>query len=226
MTGRTASDAEACSAIIEACRWMNASGINQGTSGNISVRMGQGDRMLITPSGIPYERLTPDMLVELPIEGEAVTRSAFKPSTEWRFHRALLAAKPEMSAVVHAHPVHATAISMQRRRLEAVHYMIGAFGGNTVELADYHIFGSEDLASAVRDAMRNRHACLMCNHGAVVVGESLERALWRMVELETLARLDLLSRIGGLPVVLNEEQMREVLREFAEYGPGATARRP
>ncbi len=175
--------------------------------------------MLITPSGVPYDQMTPDMIVEMPLGEEPISKGQLKPSTEWRFHRALLATKTDMTAVVHAHPPHATAIAMQRRRLEAVHYMIAAFGGNTVELAEYHLFGNQGLAQAVLNAMQNRHGCLMASHGAVVVGETLDRALWRMEELEMLARTDLLSRIGGSPVVLSEAEIDEVLEAFSGYGP-------
>ena len=213
-------------AIIEGCLWMNRMGINQGTSGNISVRIGeQGDRMLITPSAVPYEAMKPNMLVDMPLIGEPGTLPRM-PSTEWRFHQALLAARPEMQAVVHAHPPHATAIACQRRPLLAIHYMIAAFGGHDVPLAGYHLFGSEALARDVADTMVDRHGCLMASHGAVVVGETLERALWRLQELETLSRLDLLCRAGpNEPTILSEAAIAEVIRSFANYGPGQRPRK-
>ncbi len=207
-------------AIIEACRWMNQRGINQGTSGNISQRI-DGDEMLITPSGVPYDRLTADMMVRMPIDGP-IPPQTFKPSTEWRFHQALLRAKPSMQAVVHAHPPHAGAIAIQRRPILACHYMIAAFGGDTVPLAPYHLFGGSVLADAVVDTMAERHGCLMANHGAVVVGETLERALWRLEELEVLARMDIMSRIGGEPHILSAEEIDAVLVEFSGYGPKAS----
>lgn len=209
-------------AIIDACLWMNQRGINQGTSGNISVRTGaRGDRMLITPSAVPYERMTPDMLVEIPLSGSPAALGP-KPSTEWRFHQALLAARPEMQAVVHAHPPHATAIACQRRPILAIHYMIAAFGGDDIPLAGYHLFGSDALAQDVARTMAHRHGCLMANHGAIVVGETLERALWRLEELETLARIDLLCRANsnGLEL-LTKDQIARVLESFSNYGPSA-----
>ena len=214
----TASDTpELRQTIIDACRWMNQRGINQGTSGNISHRV-DGDCMLITPSGVPYDRLTAEMIVRMPLEG-AIPTQKFKPSTEWRFHQALLRAKPGMQAVVHAHPPHASAVSIQRRPLLAVHYMIAAFGGDTVPLAPYHLFGGAELAGAVAETMVDRHGCLMANHGAVVVGETLDRALWRLEELEVLARMDIMSRIGGEPHILSSEEIDAVIEEFADYGP-------
>ncbi len=203
-------------AIIDACLHLNARGINQGTSGNVSVRA--GDAMLITPSGVPYEDMTPDMIQPVPLNGDAVPPGPLKPSSEWRFHQALLAAKPEMHAVVHAHPVHCTALAQNRQTIPAVHYMVAAFGGHDVPLAGYALFGGQELAENVVNAMQDRHACLMANHGATVVGESLAKALWRMEELETLARGYILSLSTGTPHVLDRFQIEEALVAFADYG--------
>jgi len=203
-------------AIIEACREMNRRGINQGTSGNISVRA--GNRMVITPSGIPYDRMTPDMLASVPLEGGGEAEGPFPPSTEWQFHLALLKAKPEMHAVVHAHPVHCTALAINREEIPACHYMIALFGGNTVPLADYALFGSDQLAQAVVGAMTDRSGCLMANHGAVVTGETLEKGLWRLEELEVLARAYILSRTIGKPHILSAQEIDEVLGAVATYG--------
>lgn len=93
-------------AIIDTCREMNRRGINQGTSGNVSARAGK--RMIITPSGVPYDRMTPDMLVSVPLNGKGKQKGDFPPSTEWQFHKALLREKQDMHAVVHAHPMHCT----------------------------------------------------------------------------------------------------------------------
>lgn len=212
-------------AIIAGCLWLNAQGINQGTSGNISVRIAtqHGARMLITPSAVPYEQMTPDMLVEMPLQGEP-DGNGLKPSTEWRFHQALLAARPDMQAVVHAHPPHATAIACQRRPIGAIHYMVAAFGGADIPLAGYHLFGSDVLARDVAATMAGRHGCLMANHGAVVLGETLERGLWRMQELETLARIDLLTRAGPQePTLLSDDEIAAAAASFASYGPGSRA---
>ncbi|MEO9526086.1 class II aldolase/adducin family protein [Roseibium sp.] len=203
-------------AIIDACRDMNRRGINQGTSGNISARA--GDRMIITPSGVAYDRMTPDMLVSLPLDGKGAPEGPLPPSTEWQFHLALLRAKPEMNAIVHAHPVHCTALSINREEIPACHYMIALFGGNTVPLAGYALFGSEELADNVVAAMRDRHGCLMANHGAVVAGETLDKGLWRLEELEVLARAYILSRSIGTPHILSDSEIDSVLGAVANYG--------
>ena len=206
-------------AIIKACRWMNASGINQGTSGNISVRTGKGDEMLITPSGVPYDDLEAEMIVRMALDEEPVAGQGLKPSSEWRFHQALLRTRSDMAAVLHAHPTYASALAIIREPIPACHYMIAAFGGHDVPLVDYHIYGSEELADAVCEVMQDRHGCLMANHGATVVGESLEKAIWRLEELENLARVYTVSRQIGTPVILGREEMDAVIQSFANYGP-------
>ena len=201
-------------AVIDGCRWMNARGLNQSTSGNISVRV--EDAMLVTPSGVPYDDMAPGMLVRLPLSGEPAPGT--NPSSEWRFHQRLLATRPDAAAVVHAHPPHCTVLSVQRREIPAVHYMVAAFGGDRVPLAPYALFGSEALADGVARAMARHHACLMANHGATVVGDTLDRALWRLEELETLARTYYLADPGGPPVLLGAEEIAEVAAGIAAYG--------
>ena len=124
-----------------------------------------------------------------------------------------------MHAVVHAHPVHCTALAINRMEIPSCHYMIALFGGDTVPLAGYALFGSDELAREVTGAMKDRHGCLMANHGATVVGETLDKALWRMGELETLARGYLLSLSVGKPHLLDRFQIEEALDAFRGYGP-------
>lgn len=208
--------AELRQAVIDACLEMNASGINQGTSGNISVRA--GDHMLITPSGVPYEKMTPADLVRMPLDGSAPPEGQLKPSTEWPFHLAILQAKSAVNAVVHAHPVFCSALAMNRQSIPACHYMVAAFGGSDVPVADYALFGSRKLSENIIRSLQDRSACLMANHGAVTTGESLPRALWRMVELETLAKGYTTSLALGKPHILSEDEMADVIAAFADYG--------
>ncbi len=201
--------------IIDGCLWMNRQGLNQSTSGNISVRIDSG--MLITPSGIAYHKMTPDQLVVMPLDSEP--EAGLSPSSEWRFHQRLLRTRPEMHCVVHAHPPYCSALAVQRRSIPACHYMIAAFGGDQVPLAGYALYGSVTLADAVERTMRGYHACLMANHGATVLGETLDRALWRLEELETLARTFYLSSPWGHAVVLSADDIAEAAASFAGYGP-------
>ena len=204
-------------AIVEQCRWMNASGLNQGTSGNISARLGQA--MLITPSGVPYDRLEPEMLPVMPLDGQGDWEGDLKPSTEWRFHLDILRDRPDAGAVVHAHPPHATALAIARRGIPAAHYMVAAFGGGDVRCADYATFGTEALSRAALAALEGRNACLLANHGILAAGPDLDRAMWLAVELEALARQYVNSLLIGGPVLLTDSEVEEARRAFADYGP-------
>ena len=203
--------------IIDACHWMYDRGLIQGTSGNVSLRIADG--LLVTPSGVPYDILQPEMLQIIPHQNEPPSNGMLKPTSEWRFHQSVLAARFDMVAVVHAHPPHATAVAVQRRAIPACHYMIAAFGGNDVPLVEYALFGSASLAQATAAAMEARTGCLLANHGAVTAGETLARALWRMEELEMLARVLLLAEASGAAAILTEDEIGEAIQAFASYGP-------
>ncbi|WP_227268216.1 class II aldolase/adducin family protein [Roseobacter weihaiensis] len=203
-------------ALIDACLWMNARHLNQGTSGNISIRTDAG--ILITPSGVAYEALTPDAMVLIPLEGMPSEEGA-RPSSEWPFHQGLHRARPDMPVVLHAHPPYCSILAVQRRAIPACHYMIAAFGGSDVPLADYALFGSPELCANLARIMADRHGCLMANHGATVLGETLDKARWRLEELEVLARTYLFSSIGGQAHLLTDAEIAEVLVAFESYGP-------
>ena len=203
--------------IIELCREMNATGLNQGTSGNISAR--HGDHMLITPSGVPYEILAPDMIARMSVDDDTDTwEGPCKPSSEWHFHRAILRSNDGFGAVVHAHSTFATVLSMSRTTIPACHYMIAAFGGNDVRCADYATYGTAELSDNVIRAMQDRSACLMANHGMVAAGASLDKAMWTAVELETLSRQYYHARAAGEPAILPDEEIAAVIEKFKGYG--------
>jgi L-fuculose-phosphate aldolase len=203
-------------AVVDAARSMNALGINQGTSGNISVRCGDG--MLITPSATPYEDMGPEDLAAMPLAGAGEWAGPLKPSTEWRFHRDILRGRADAGAVVHTHATHCTVLAILRRDIPAVHYMIAAFGGNTVRCAPYATFGTAELAALALTALEGRNACLLANHGMIVVGPTLAKAMWLAVELEALAKQYVLSLQTGEPSVLGEAEIAEAMKSFASYG--------
>lgn len=209
-------------AIIDACRDMNASGLNQGTSGNVSVR--HGAVMLITPSATPYDAMTPDMIAEMPLDAGAedgAWSGPRKPSTEWRFHRDILRARPEIGAVVHAHPPYCTTLAVARRPIPACHYMIAAFGGKDVRCSGYATYGTAALSALALDALTDRTACLLANHGMIALGETLDKAMWRAVELETIARQYYQSLLIGGPVLLDDAAIAETMAGFGSYGLAA-----
>lgn len=206
------------SRLIATAREMNRSGLNRGTSGNLSVRSGEG--MLITPSGMAYEELSPDDIVYVGPLAEA--RPAFdglrKPSSEWRIHRDVYLARPDASAILHAHPVYGTALACLRRPLPAFHYMVAVAGGRDIRCADYATFGSQDLSDRVLEALDGRRACLMANHGILVVAADPGRALALAHEIENLAQSYLQCLAAGEPAVLDDAEMDRVLEKFKSYG--------
>ena len=203
--------------IIELCREMNATGLNQGTSGNISARY--GEHMLITPSGVPYDTMTPDMIARMAVDDDSGRwEGPCRPSSEWHFHRAILRGNGDFGAVVHTHSTFATVLSMSRTTIPACHYMIAAFGGNDVRCADYATYGTVELSDNILRAMKDRSACLMANHGMVAAGADLDEAMWAAVELETLARQYYHARAAGEPNILPDEEVAVVLERFESYG--------
>ena len=212
-------EAEIRSSIIAQCRAMNASGLNQGTSGNISAR--HGETMLITPSAIPYDAMTPDMIAAMPIAGEyGAWEGPKKPSSEWRFHLDILRARPEVGAIVHTHSTFCTSLSIARMGIPAVHYMIAHFGGPDIRCADYALYGSAELSAHVLKAMEGRNGCLLANHGMIAAGKNLAQAMWLAVELETLARQYWHALQIGKPVLLSDREVREAAEKFGVTGYG------
>lgn len=203
--------------IVSCARELDASGLNRGSSGNLSAR--DGDAMLITPSGIPAKALEPDMLARMPLDREdGHWEGPMKPSTEWRFHRDLLRARPEFNAVVHTHAPFSTILAIARRPIPAIHYMMAAFGGPEIRVADYACYGTAALSDALVAAMDGRTGCLMANHGMLTAAPTLARAAWLAHELEALAHQYFhVLQIGG-GHVLTEAELHEAQRGFAQYG--------
>ncbi|TGS16827.1 MULTISPECIES: L-fuculose-phosphate aldolase [unclassified Mesorhizobium] len=210
----TLSDRDVRQAIIDACIEMNALGINQGTSGNISCRHGEG--MLISPTSTPYHTLQPEDIVFMGWDGEVDGR--LPPSSEWRFHLDIMKARPEVNAVVHAHPTYCTTIAIMGRKIPAVHYMVAVAGGSDIRCAPYATFGTAELSAHAVEALRDRKACLLAQHGMIAVGSSLAQAMWLAVEVETLARQYHGALQIGEPPVLSDEEIENVIKRMASYG--------
>ncbi|WP_404546159.1 class II aldolase/adducin family protein [Dyella jejuensis] len=190
------------------------SGLSQGTSGNLSVRSGDG--FLISPSGMPYEEIGPEDVVQVALDGSY--RHRLRPSSEWRFHRDIYAARPDVHAVVHAHPPYSTGLAICRLDIPAVHYMIAISGGDSIRCSDYYTYGTQELSDAVLRALEGRFACLMANHGMIATGATMEQAMWRGVEVEALARQYTLALQAGKPVVLSDAEVTQALEKFGNYG--------
>ena len=201
-------------AVIATCLKMNEEGINQGTSGNVSVRTDEG--FLVTASGIPYHKMKPEHVVEMDFEGGY--KGEYLPSTEWRMHMDILKHRAEANAVVHTHSIYATALACLRKDIPAFHYMIGIGGGTSIRCSEYAEYGTQALSDAMLKAMEDRSACLLGNHGQIAFGHDLANALWRAGEVEAISHQYWASLLAGKPVLLNGTQMTTVLARFKTYG--------
>lgn len=211
MSGR---NSELAATVLATARAMNASGINRGSAGNVSARCKDG--FIITPTGMAYDACTAGDMVKVGADGTA--SGTRKPSSEWRFHRDIYAARPEAGAVVHTHSPFATALACQGQGIPAFHYMVARFGGRDVRCATYATFGSQALSDAIITALNGRSACLMAHHGMVVFGRDCDHALALAVELETLCEQYWRVLQLGAPRLLPEAEMSRVLAKFATYG--------
>ncbi|HEY8208386.1 MAG TPA: class II aldolase/adducin family protein [Myxococcaceae bacterium] len=207
--------------LITTARAMNAAGLNVGTSGNLSLRTRRG--FLITPTGMPYDALRPSDIVEVGRDGQA--SGSRLPSSEWRMHQGVYGGRPEVEAILHCHSPHATALSSLRRGIPAFHYMVAVAGGNDIRCAPYATFGTEELARLAVEALRDRTACLLANHGMLALAGTMEKAFKLAVEVENLARQYTIALSAGEPVILDDREMAVVLEKFKTYGQQPRASR-
>ncbi len=214
---------------------MNDAGINRGKSGNVSARWRDGDfdGYLITPTGLPYGETTPDDIVAMPLNGDlpaAVPEQhhtgvrlvpdtgVILPSSEWRFHRDIYRARPDVDAIVHTHAPFATSLACLDRGIPAFHYMVAVAGGTDIRCAPYATFGTQALSDHAVAALDSRKACLLSHHGMIAVGTTLESALALAIEVETLAEMYWRALQVSEPAALSDAEMQVVLAKFATYG--------
>ncbi len=209
--------------VLATARQMNSVGINRGAAGNVSVR--DGDGFIITPTGMAYDECVPADMVNVGMDGApskvgagGTAQGRRKPSSEWRFHRDIYAARPEAGAILHAHSPFATALACQSIEIPPFHYMIARFGGDTVRCAGYATFGTQELSDAMLVALKDRRACLMAHHGMVAYGADLKEALALAVEFESLCEQYWRVLQIGKPQLLPADEMARVLEKFKDYG--------
>ena len=213
------SEAELRSAVVAAAQRLDALGMNRGSTGNVSTRLEEG--MLITPTGMGADGLRAQDLVWVGFDGSV--RGNWQPSSEWHFHQAAYLARPDLNAVVHTHSTHAAALACLRRPLPAFHYMVAVAGGDSVPLVPYFTFGTEALSAAVGQALQDRDACLLSNHGLVAAGASVAQAMKVVQEVESLCEVYLKALAVGEPVLLGADEMAVVIDKFSRYGRAARA---
>lgn len=202
--------------MVAICRRMNASGINQGTAGNMSVRNPKG--FLITPTSLPYDVMQPQDLVQMYFDGSY--EGERRPSSEWRFHRDILASRQDIECVLHCHSVYATTLAVHHKTIPSFHYMTGVAGGTTIRCARYATFGTQALSDAAIEALQDRLACLLGQHGQISLGKTPAAALALAIEVETLSRLYVQALTLGEPPILDDEEMARVIQQMKNMSYG------
>ncbi len=200
--------------LIDTALIMNSSGLNQGTSGNLSVRCEDG--MLITPSGMNYATLLTEDIVWMDFDGGIEGKR--NPSSEWRFHADIYRHRSEANAVLHAHPVNCAALACVGKGIPAFHYMVAVAGGKDIRCADYATFGTPELSVHVLKALEGRKACLMAHHGVTCFDKDLPGALALAIEVENLAAVYARILAMGEADILPDSEMDTVLKKFSSYG--------
>lgn len=191
-------------------------GLNTSKSGNISVR--NGKTMIISPSGVAASDISPEKFIEIKLGNGEIVDGALIPSSEWRFHHDIYEYFKENKAIIHTHSSYATALSCLGLELPPFHYMIATFGLGSVKCARYETFGTRKLSLSVIDAIKDSKVCLLANHGAIAVGESISEAYENAVLLEELAKMYLISISVGKPNLLPEDEMLKLKNKFKIYG--------
>jgi L-fuculose-phosphate aldolase len=212
----TESNADLRTQMVDICRRMNSSGINQGTAGNLSVRSGGG--FLITPTSLPYDRMGPDDIVEMDFDGTFAGNH--RPSSEWRFHRDILKSRTDIEVVLHCHSIYATTLACHHKTIPSFHYMTAVAGGTTIRCARYATYGTQSLSDYAIEALEDRLACLLGQHGQISLGKNLEAALWLAIEVETLSRLYVQALTLGDPPILSDEEMGRVIQQMKQMSYG------
>ena len=208
--------------LLKIAQKLIATGLNKGTAGNASVRCEGG--FLVTPSGMAVEDMTPASMVKMQFDGSYEAEKI--PSSEWRFHRDILASRTDVNAIVHTHSMFATTLACMHKDIPPFHYMIAVVGGDTIRCAPYALFGSQALSDNALAALTDRKACLLANHGMIALGRDLDDALAVAVEVENLCEqywriLQISHAQLGEPHILTDAEMREVFKQFKGYGKWA-----
>ncbi len=212
--------------VIEYSIKLNTTNLSPLRSGNISVRgIEDGiEGFFITPSGKKYESLKPEYIVFLSLTEEkdflSLSNSGKNPSSEWRFHQDIYKNKWEAKAIVHAHSPHASAVSTHGKPIPAFHYMIALAGGEDIRCSEYATFGTHELSMNIVNALKDRKACLMSNHGQVAFGDNLSKAFELAQEVENICQQYIIALKMGEPKILSFAEMKKILEKVKNYKSG------
>ena len=205
--------------ICEIAKKLISSGLNHGATGNVSFRT--DDHFYITPSGKVSEILQPGDIIRcsLDVSAETINQMQDKPSSEWMFHQKIFQNRSDVKAVIHTHSTYAGVVSVLNKNIPPFNYMIGLFGGHEIKCGKYRLFGTDELSDEIINTLGNLNACLMANHGAIVVSDNLDNAFFMAQELEHLAHQYIeLIKVGEINL-LSKKEMDDVILKFNNYGP-------
>ena len=204
--------------LLELTLQLQSLGLNEGSSGNCSIR--HHDGFFITPSGLNPKLMHEDDMVFMDFNGtiQSNQKPAREPSSEWRFHHDILKLRIDANVVIHTHSTFASTLSLFRKDIPAFHYMIAVAGGNSIRCSAYALFGTQALSDEAIKALDNRKACLLANHGLIVVGRDIEDALNITCEIERLCEQYVYALQIGSPSILSNQEMDEVIYRFKSYG--------
>ena len=209
--------------VIKFAQKLNSTNLSPLRSGNVSLRVIQSnvEGFLLTPSGIKYETLKPEDIVFLALKEKydnlKMFNSSLNPSSEWRFHQDIYIEKPKAKAIVHAHSLHATAVSAFGKAIPAFHYMVALAGGDDIKCSEYATFGTTDLSKNIINALDKRKACLMSNHGQVAFGVNLKQAFELAEEVENICHQYIIALKIGKPKILSSAEMNKILDKIKHY---------
>ena len=204
--------------LLELSLKLQSLGLNEGSSGNCSIRHDNG--FYITPSGLNPKSINENDMVFMNFNGvvQSNQKPPREPSSEWRFHHDILKSRNDTNVVIHTHSTYATTLSLFRKDIPAFHYMIAVAGGNSIRCGAYALFGTQALSDEALKALKDRKACLLANHGLLVMGRDIEDALNITCEIERLCEQYIYALQIGSPAILSNQEMDEVIGQFKSYG--------
>lgn len=202
--------------LVEYGKKLITSGLTKGTGGNLSIFDREQKLIAITPSGIDYFNIKSEDIVIMDINGQQIDGNK-TPSSEFEMHRIFYEKRTDIDAIIHTHTIYATTISCLRWKLPAVHYMI-ALAGKDVRCAEYATFGTKELAENAFEAMKDRKAVLLANHGLLAGANNLENAFNITEEIEYCAELYYRTKSIGEPIILPDKEMGLMSEKFKTYG--------
>lgn len=203
--------------LIEYGKRLISTRLTRGTGGNLSIWDPRRNLMAISPSGIPYEEIKENQVVLMDVETGKIVEGDAVPSSECDMHRIFYKYRQDIRALIHTHTTYAATVACLGQDLPPLHYLV-AYAGRNVRCAQYATYGTVRLAQNAFEAMKDRNACLLANHGLLAGGLDLSHAFNVTEEIEFCCELYCRAKAMGEPLILDEEEMTRMIERFKDYG--------